>query len=1002
MMKALRFFQVTFLSVIAALCLVWLFFRAAQAGAPRPAATATLHNVSATENDPIRLLQADGQSLVLELITPEVVVEQAVVGDRPCQILRIDGFAMLGEPGAPLLPARGAWVGVPPDGEPSVTVLEEDVQTLEGRFVICSQGGLRVDFDEQGAHFLGYEAQWDAAIYAQDRFLPSAPVELAGTGYVRSQRLAQLRFQPLQYNPLTGEARLYTRLRVQVNYPSTQVQWGAAPTTVDEGRYESVLSSLLLNYEPARRWRVAPLAQRATKPQSAYLDRSTSAPLVKLLVAQVGIQRLTYADLQAIGIPVEEVDARTFRLYERGVEVALMVTGEADASFDPGDEILFYGRPADTKWSNVGVYWLAWGDSFGLRMSQSPSAPEDALPTPLSFTETAHIEKNLSYVSARPSGANDDRWYWATLAASDPLTSTKIFTYTYPFSLTAPTSQPVSLTLRGLLYGISALNGAATAQHHTRIYLNQRLIHDFSWPARGAFSFEVRASQSLLVNGTNTIRVVLPMDELTFESFHLNWFEIEYARALTAMQDWLAFSLLPGNWEVQVDGFSSPAVQVYDITTPTQPVQLTSVEVQNIGGEYRVRFAHSSSAPARFIALTEGAIRSVDEVILDQPSDLINPANGADYLVITHQDFYTAVQPLANDRAARGLRVKTVKVQDVYDEFNFGLLDPQAIRNFLAYAYHNWQPPAPTYVLLVGDGTFDPLDYLGDRHPEFIPPYLADVDYWIGETAADNRYVSISGDDILPDMALGRLPVNTPAETTAMVNKILAYEQNPPQEEWNRKVMFIADNADAAGDFALLSDQIADFELPGNYTPEKIYYKVTHPNEISARNAITEGVNQGRLLVSYVGHAAVQYWAQEALFSKAYLSELTNADRLPLMLPMTCLDGYFIWPKPAVGDYSSLGELVVRLDEAGAIASFSPAGFGVAHGHDYLERGLFRAIFAPFPTDLGLATLRAKLYLNENTTGFSDLIETYTLFGDPATRLQTVEPLRLMLPLMFR
>jgi hypothetical protein len=153
----------------------------------------------------------------------------------------------------------------------------------------------------------------------------------------------------------------------------------------------------------------------------------------------------------------------------------------------------------------------------------------------------------------------------------------------------------------------------------------------------------------------------------------------------------------------------------------------------------------------------------VDEAFLDQPSDLIHPANGADYLIITHQDFYTAVQPLANDRASRGLRVKMVKVQDVYDEFNFGLLDPQAIRDFLAYAYHNWQPPAPTFVLLVGDGTFDPLNYLGDLRPEFIPPYLADVDYWIGETAADNRYVSVSGDDFLPDMALGRLPVNTPS-----------------------------------------------------------------------------------------------------------------------------------------------------------------------------------------------------------------------------------------------
>src|SRR5690606_10972851 len=98
---------------------------------------------------------------------------------------------------------------------------------------------------------------------------------------------------------------------------------------------------------------------------------------------------------------------------------------------------------------------------------------------------------------------------------------------------------------------------------------------------------------------------------------------------------------------------------------------------------------------------------------------------------------------------------------------------PQAIRDFIAYAYANWTHPVPTYVLLVGDGHFDFKNYYGRDEGIFIPPYLANIDPWIGETAADNRYVTVSGNDLLPDLFLGRLPVKTAVETTQMVNKIL-------------------------------------------------------------------------------------------------------------------------------------------------------------------------------------------------------------------------------------
>ena len=202
-------------------------------------------------------------------------------------------------------------------------------------------------------------------------------------------------------------------------------------------------------------------------------------------------------------------------------------------------------------------------------------------------------------------------------------------------------------------------------------------------------------------------------------------------------------------------------------------------------------------------------------ILVDNPSDLHNPENGADYIIISHGDFITDVQPLADWRASQGLRVKVVDVQDIYDEFSFGLLDPQAIHDFLAYTYDYWQRPAPAYVLLVGDGNYDFKNYMGYNDRIFIPPYLADVDQFMGETVANNYYVSVSGDDPLPDMYLGILPVRTRSGAASVVDKILAYEQNPPQNTWNQTAMFVADKYDPnAGDFPYLSDEIVNGHFP--------------------------------------------------------------------------------------------------------------------------------------------------------------------------------------------
>jgi hypothetical protein len=125
------------------------------------------------------------------------------------------------------------------------------------------------------------------------------------------------------------------------------------------------------------------------------------------------------------------------------------------------------------------------------------------------------------------------------------------------------------------------------------------------------------------------------------------------------------------------------------------------------------------------------------------------------------------------------------------------------------------------------------------------------------------------------------------------------------------------------------------------------------------------------------------------LLSVTDLSSLSQSALLPFFVPMTCSEGYFIWPKPPGSDYSSLAESVVRLAGRGAIASFSPTGFGLITGHDLLDQGLFQAIFAFRQQQVGIAATQAKIYLTAHSSTNQHLVETYMLFGDPALRLRT-------------
>jgi hypothetical protein len=369
-----------------------------------------------------------------------------------------------------------------------------------------------------------------------------------------------------------------------------------------------------------------------------------------------------------------------------------------------------------------------------------------------------------------------------------------------------------------------------------------------------------------------------------------------------------------------------------------------SNSVTTNAGQYTTTFQITASDPVTYFVSGANQLQSPKQISRYLPPDL-SGSNGADYLIITHRDFITSMQPLAAHRAAEGLRVKIVDVADLYNQFNDGLYHPIAIKNFLKYTYDNWQPPAPTYVLLVGDGHWNfkndnPVRY--GTPPNFMPPNLSWVDPYQGEVDAASELVEIVGDDPLPDMLVGRLPVNTAAEADAVVDKIINYEAQAASLPYRQRMMFVADNVPDprnAGDFVQLSNELIRDVLPKNYFADKVYANDygCPPGTGSCPQvnyAITSTLNQtGALFVNYIGHAGIDAWGDESFLTNTNVSTLNNFDRLPIILSMTCLDGYWFYP-----NHSSLMETTLRAANGGSVASFSPTGLGVSTGHDRLRR----------------------------------------------------------------
>lgn len=823
-----------------------------------------------------------------------------------------------------------------------------------------------------------------------------AMLEAASSEAIRLSR--PLAVAPGEEGPSQGEGS-YAPLRLEEIAVMRGVRLGrvvCAPFSV-EGEVLRVVPQATLTLRwaqngAASQWRgeaFSPIARAVLNPEHLMAREmrprlmASTSPSVEVLmrILEAGVYRLTYADLAPFGFG--NALWNRLHLWQGSDEVALDVEGDDDEWFEEGEAFYFYVEPRPSRWEEGDTLRLTSEERPAVRMDVRSALPEGSVGN---IWVTRTLESNLEYAPDRltpnlPFGRDGDRWFWRHFQR--PGTGDEESAM-LPFTVSGVNpSQAASLTL--WLVGQTSL--AANPDHLVDVHLNNAFLGRVAWDGRVAITETLAIPPGLLQEGDNFLHLGLSgLPDVPFDALWLDAFAVRYDHSGVAMGRWM-FEGEPTPHQYEVTLGNVQGLRAYDITSPLAPQRLEGWQAAGT----RIRLGDPPGQGGRRYWVGNAA-GFLSPARLWVPHDVWAYEDGkapigADLLIITRPEFADAAAELKARYAPQGIGGVVANVEGIYDHWGEGRINPQAIVQFVRSAYETWQP-RPRYLLLIGDGSFDPRRYRDDSPPTFIPPYLVDVPPRALETAADNRYACVDGEDTLPDLAVGRLPVRTASEAAAYVAKLDAYGGASHEGGWRRRASFVADDPDTGGDFLAFSEESVARFLTEGWEVQSFYCQGVDPTMSDCAPAQAAQLHQdleahwqqGMGLVEYTGHSSWHQWAVERLLHLDHVPHLTAGSRWPIVASWTCFTSAFHRPGWV------LDERLVVEPQAGAIATWGPASLGTEPAHRTLVDGFHDALLGDQVSTLGEAVDAAKLALFIKGPEF-DLLDTYILLGDPALRL---------------
>jgi len=748
---------------------------------------------------------------------------------------------------------------------------------------------------------------------------------------------------------------------------------------------------------------------------AASIHGSVASPAAEALgpgwiarVAAVGLVRVTGAELAARGAPTE---FGRLCLRWRGQVLPLhAVDGDSDGLIESNEEVRFYAPGAGDRYNDADAYWFS-DDQTCHRAMPARSANLVGGSTYVTVRQRGEWRERRYY--QEPQGGPDgDHWFADSLLSDDATEAV------WAFDVSASDALPAILgEATYTVTGAARMNRA----HAARVVGNGWNA-SATWSGVGVFTVAVHLASAAVPTGfvlqAGAIDVVLP-DAVYWDRPALLVPGTAGARFATNVSG-----------DHSVTGASES--QVYDVSAPLLPKVITLASGKFFAtarGQYIV----PGTATVTTAALTSYALQSGED---------LRVARNAAAVYIAPRAWLSALEPLLTRRRVTVGSATAVPVEAIYAQFGHGQATPQAIREFLRYAYTTWTL-RPKGVVLVGDASFDVRDYAGHGFPMILPPYLADIDSnngeagERGETACESCFAQLDYADPLadavPELIYGRIPAQTSAQLAAYVAKVVAYETSTSDAgpgTWRGNIAYLADDTihpdgtlDTAGDFWRTAEKsIAEQNF---YTGiRRLYYDPTgalgnRAHTVGPRTLTSNPANDrthalfeaGAAFVTYIGHASANQIGKldenndrpgNYLLNQNQVDSLMNAGRLPILLQMTCLTGAYTY-RYVDGTQrvsTSFDERIV-LASGGAVAAWGSTGLGVAVGHDIMLRGFFAALWGSGGRSLTLGELAQagylQLYAAPEAPFGGDLIRTYLIIGDAFLQPRVYAP-RVLLP----
>jgi hypothetical protein len=669
-------------------------------------------------------------------------------------------------------------------------------------------------------------------------------------------------------------------------------------------------------------------------------------PGVKIGVRKAGLFRVTRAELQAAGFDVNAASS-LWQMYLNGVEQSIIVEPS-------GNYIEFYGKAIDTVESDTAIYYLIVGTQNGKRMGTKVLRPFAGNVVARSYAQTSTQKFRSFYLSSVLNG--DANNFFGPVVTSSPITVN--------FNLQAidfnVAKTPITVSVQGYSY----------FPHNIRVVLNGNELGQMSGDNTDLMSKEFGIPTGMLIEGTNTLEVTALNGSQDTNFF--DFISVGHARLYKASNNQLSFYTNLYRTS-NLEGFASQNIRVFDLTFPDEPTLITNLAItQNSPGNYSVRLPANRSY--KMFAVENSAVSSVATIVQNFPSTLSTAAHNGGMVIITNRNWLTEANTWANFRRSAGggnFSVEVLDVEDIYDEYSYGSMNTNGIRNFLQYAKNNWQTP-PQYILILGDAAYDYRNYEGNGYFNYVPTKMVDTVYM--ETGSDEALADFN-DDGLAEIAVGRVPARAAADVTQNLNKTMTFENVVISQWLTRGALFVSDEP-IGYDFDALSRRVRE-QLPPNMS--SMFILRNQPSQAESRNSMLAAMNAGKWLVHYSGHGSTGFWAvsNPAFFNSTDAMSLTNTNT-SLFMMLTCLNGYFI------NQNDSLSEALLKAPGGGAVVSWTSSGKTTPDVQEIMATRFFGQITAGNMTRLGDLVKDAKTVV----IGGRDVRLSWVLLGDPTLKVR--------------